>query len=125
MSIESVRISKQGRDQLITLKRRTKIENWNILCRWALCVSLADPTPPRQIQISTEGGVEMTWKTFGGEYEEIYYLALKERCKRDGHTLDNDSICRQFRLHIHRGIASLMGSADMKTIGDLIGLVTK
>jgi DNA sulfur modification protein DndE len=34
--VETVRISKQGRDQLIKIRRQTGIENWNIICRWAL-----------------------------------------------------------------------------------------
>ena len=46
MVIETVRIDEQGREQLIRLKRYTGVEFWNVLCRWALCVSLAEPTKP-------------------------------------------------------------------------------
>jgi DNA sulfur modification protein DndE len=34
--IENVRISEKAKNQLITLKRRTGIQNWNTLCRWGL-----------------------------------------------------------------------------------------
>ncbi|WP_435947067.1 DndE family protein [Dryocola sp. BD586] len=34
MSIDNVRLSEKAKQQLITLKRRTGIENWNVLCRW-------------------------------------------------------------------------------------------
>ena len=44
MSLETVRLSQRGKEQLIKLKRVTGIKQWNVLCRWALCVSLADPT---------------------------------------------------------------------------------
>ena len=42
-AIDHIRLSQQAKDQLIKLKRVTGIEHWNVLCRWALCVS-ADRT---------------------------------------------------------------------------------
>ena len=42
MAIDHIRFSQQAKDQLIKFKRVTGIEHWNILCRWALCVSLAE-----------------------------------------------------------------------------------
>ena len=41
----------QAKEQLIRLKTRTGIPQWNILCRWAFCLSLAEPTPPTPIEI--------------------------------------------------------------------------
>ena len=122
MAIETVRVNKQGRDQLVTLKRRTGIKNWNILCRWGFCVSLAEPTPPSKQLSSGEYMVEMTWKTFGGEYSEIYMGLLKERCRKDGFKLTDEVISDQFKLHLHRGIGYLAGSPDVK---DIVGLVKK
>ena len=46
MPIEHIRLSRAARDQLVTLKRRTKIMHWNVLCRWAFCRPLAEDTPP-------------------------------------------------------------------------------
>ena len=40
--IERVRISQTAEDRLVKLKRSTKIKQWNILCRWAFCRSLAE-----------------------------------------------------------------------------------
>ena len=42
MAVEHVRISQDARDKLIKLKRVTGIKNWNVLCRWGLCASLAE-----------------------------------------------------------------------------------
>ncbi|EKK5432484.1 DNA sulfur modification protein DndE, partial [Enterobacter hormaechei] len=72
MSIEMVKVSEKGKQQLITLKKRTGIENWNILCRWALCVSLAESSVPPHEDIITDSNIEMSWKTFAGEFSEIY-----------------------------------------------------
>ena len=40
--IEQVRVSERARVQLINIKRRTGVQNWNIICRWALAISLKD-----------------------------------------------------------------------------------
>ncbi len=40
MSIKQVRLSAEAKEQLIRLKTRTGIGQWNILCRWAFCLSL-------------------------------------------------------------------------------------
>jgi DNA sulfur modification protein DndE len=81
MAIETVRVSKHGRDQLIRLKSRTGIETWNILCRWAFCLSLSDKSPVREEHIVSDNAIEMTWRTFTGEFEEIY-RAMNHRSSR-------------------------------------------
>jgi len=120
MSIETVRISKTGKDQLITLKRRTKIPTWNILCRWAFCVSIAEAAPPHDFRADSDYPIEMTWKTFGGEHERLYLALLKERCQQDRITPTEENLFDQLRLHIHRGIAYLAGEKELKSIGCLI-----
>src|SRR5271166_6041239 len=98
MSIKQFRLSSQARDQLIRLKTKTGITQWNILCRWALCLSLRQPSPPTPIEIPADSNVEMTWQVFGGEAEELYLALLKERCARDGLEITDEVIQRQFRL---------------------------
>jgi len=120
--IETVRVTKQGKDRLVTLKRRTGITNWNVLCRWAFCISLSEPSVPSTEQLKGEIQIEMTWRTFGGEYAEIYWALLKERCKTDGLDLDEDTLARQFRLHLHRGIGYLVANPDLTSISGLINL---
>ena len=120
MPIETVRISKAGKDQLATLKRRTKIPTWNIICRWAFCVSLAERTPPHAHRLDSEYPIEMTWKTFAGEYGGVYLALLKERCVHDGLELSDDELQRQLRLHVHRGISYLAGDKGLQSIEELI-----
>ena len=125
MSLETVRVSKQGRDQLMTLKRRTGIGQWNILCRWALCVSLAEPTPPRHQQTGGESPVEMTWRTFAGQHEDVYLALIKQRCHEDGLDADPKTLEQQLRLHIHRGIAYLAGDPEVTSIAGLVRKATQ
>jgi len=122
MSIETVRITKKGRDQLSTLKSRTGIGQWNILCRWGLCLSLSEPSRPR----GPGGGerpVEIAWKTFGGEYADLYLALVKQRCAEDGLEVTDQAVSDELHAHIHRGIAYLAGDPQMKSIEALIGKV--
>lgn len=119
MAISHIKLSQQGKEQLIKLKRVTGIKHWNTLCRWAFCTSLAEPTAPSVIKIPVDSSVEMDWKTFGGEHAELYMALLKQRCLSDGLSLSDDSLATQFRLHLHRGIGYLFADRKMKEVGDL------
>lgn len=123
--IEHIRISQQAKDQLIKLKRVTGIEHWNVLCRWAFCVSLVEPTRPSPNKIAAYSNVEMSWKVFGGRYADLYLALLKERCVRDGLRTDAETLSQQFRLHLHRGISYMAGNKSLRKIDDLIGLAAK
>ena len=125
MSIKQFKLSNQAKDQLIRLKSRTGIEHWNILCRWAFCVSLKETTPPTPVEHPADSNVEMTWQTFGGEHHELYLALLKERCERDGLDSSSDDVLgKQFRLHLHRGISYLATPNAVKGIHDLIAQAT-
>jgi len=122
MSIKQFRLSAQARDQLIRLKTRTGITQWNVLCRWAFCLSLRQSTPPTPIEIPSDSNVEMTWQVFGGEAHELFLALLKERCEQQGLGTSDDVLLRQFRLHLHRGINHLATPRAIRSIGDLVRL---
>lgn len=107
MSLDHIRVSKQAREQLIRLKRHTGVEHWNVLCRWAFCRSLSEPSVPPASRIPADSNVEMSWRVFGGRHHAIYLGLLRERCLRDGLDVCEDVLDEQFRLHLHRGIAYL------------------
>jgi len=120
--IDRIRLSQTAKEQLIKLKRNTKIDQWNILCRWAFCRSLAEPTIPSPVPIPTDSNVEMTWRVFGGEMSDILAIALKQRCYNDNLGVDKETLATQFRLHLHRGIGYLAGDPNIKKIEDLIAI---
>ena len=120
--VERIKLSQSAKDQLVKLKRITKIQNWNILCRWALCRSLAETSPPSPVPIPSDSNVEMTWQVFGGPLADLLLMALKQRCQDDGTGTDNETLTQQLRLHLHRGIGYLAGDPNLKTLEDFIGL---
>jgi DNA sulfur modification protein DndE len=120
MTIEQIRLSEKAKDQLIKLKRHTGVRNWNVLCRWAFCVSLAEPSRPAESTIPADSNVEMTWKVFAGKYEEIYMELLMQRCREDGVESNPDSVGRHFRVHLHRGIGYLSADRNIRSIAALV-----
>lgn len=118
--VSTIRLSVTAREQLITLKRHTGIRQWNVLCRWAFTTSLAELSmPPRQVH-PADSNVEMTWKVFGGTHEAVYAALLVERCIADGLPVTEEVLAEQFRLHLHRGIAYLVGSRESRSIEGLV-----
>lgn len=122
MSLDTIRISKQGRDQLITLKRRTGVPNWNTLCRWAFCLSLAEDSPPRMVKIPADSPVEMTWRTFAGDLDDVFLVLLRFDLHRVGIPVNDETLADYCRLHIHRGIGYLVGDPRVRNIADLVAL---
>lgn len=106
MIIETVRLSEKAKTQLSTLKKRTGIQNWNVLCRWALMMSLAEKTIPPHEDITTDSNVEMTWKVFAGQFDEVIQAVTLERAHRDG--VPASKLQDFFKLHLHRGISYLL-----------------
>ena len=104
-----------AREQLIRLKRYTGVEHWNVLCRWALCRSLAESSVPPPARIPADSNIELSWRTFGGKHQELYLALLQQRCVQDGLGLDADTVAMQFRLHLHRGIAYLASDKRVRT----------
>lgn len=122
--VETIRLSQKAKDQLVRLKRLTKLTQWNVLCRWALCTSLAEPSIPPKTKTNLDSSVEMTWKVFGGRYEALYAALVKQRCMEDGLGYDREMLAEQFKLHLHRGIGYLAADKNVKSIAGLLGKVT-
>ena len=123
MTIETVRISEKAKIYLLALKRKTGIQNWNVICRWAFCVSLKDPSIPPNEKLQTDSSIEMTWKIFGGVNADVYLALLKQRCKQDGFKVTTKILNEQFKKHLHRGIADLATIMKLKNISTLLALI--
>lgn len=104
MFLKQIKLSQQEKEKLIRIKSQTKIQNWNVLCRWAFAWSVAQSTMPGGVEPLSDSNVEMSWQTFGGEYSEVYEAILRERCLQDGLGDSNETLVKYFRLHLNRGI---------------------
>lgn len=123
MIVKQITLSTQAKDQLSRLKAKTGIDQWNILCRWALCYSLGQPHPPSDVPIPADSNVQIEWHTLLGEYHELYEAAIRQRCIKDGYGSDPAVLVKYLRLHLHRGISYLAATNFIRNVTDLIRLV--
>jgi DNA sulfur modification protein DndE len=117
--IDRIVLSQRAREQLMQIKRKTGVKHWNVLCRWALSLSLSDPTRVSAKAHPSDSSVEMTWRTFAGDYGDIFLALLSYRCAHDGFVEDERGMLRLLRAHIHRGVGLLAASPYL---GDVRGL---
>lgn len=125
MIVKQFHLSVQDKERLSRLKGKTGIQNWNILCRWALCCSLQEKSVPVDVPKGEDSNVEISWYTFGGENYKIYEALIKARCIRDGLGTDEDTLAKYFYLHLSRGIAYLSGTNYIRSLEDLIRMAVK
>ena len=122
MAVETIRLVESDRDILVRLKRTTRIRNWNILCRWAFCLSLADESQTSVDPQGQDSGVEMTWLIFGGQHADAYWALLIQRMVNDGLSVDDDNLQRYFYRHLHRGIGSLVNISVKPSLHQMFAL---
>lgn len=119
--VESIKVSSQGREILIQAKRHTGMKQWNELLRWAFCISLANPDPPKFVRKLDIGIEPIEWLTFAGPFSQAYAAALYQRASVDGvDRSDPDALAHYFRAHIERGVASLR---TLKSLNAIVSLV--
>ena len=122
MIVKQIRLSNTSKEKLARLKGKTGIKNWNVLCRWALCLSLREDSIPTDTPITLDSNVEMSWYTFAGEYSELYEALMIAWCKRKEIEPTDENLSKYFKLHLERGIAYLSGTNYIKNLNDLMNL---
>lgn len=70
--IEVVRLSQSDKDLLTKIKRKTGVDSWNVLCRWALTVALAQPNAVYVKSPEKRDSIEIKWDTFAGKNSSLY-----------------------------------------------------
>lgn len=123
MIIKQIKLSQKEKEKLIRLKAKTGISAWNVLCRWAFCVSLADPSVPFGPDVPSDSNVEMSWSTFGGDYHEVYEALIQQRCIEDSIGDSPNQIIKYFRLHLQRGINTLSAKTGPRDIIEFASLI--
>ena len=123
MPVETIRFVETDRDLLARIKRTTGIKGFNTLCRWAFCMSLADPNPTSVDPLGTRSNLEIEWNTFAGTYGDVYWALLVQRAYEDGIPRTDDALQREFNRHLHRGIGLLANIAQKPTVRDLVARI--
>ena len=110
--IDRIRLSAAAKQQLSTLKRRTGIEHYNVICRHALCASLANDSRMPLESMQFAGGIEIDWRTFAGEAEATYLNLLIVRAMADEGNCGPVAVRQTLSAHVHRGLSYLVARQD-------------
>ena len=122
LKIESLKLSERSSNEISTIKRNTKIETMNIICRWALTVSLSSDLPRPPLAKEDKIIREIDWKIFAGDYEYLIMALLKERISQEKIELTNESLNDQLRAHVQRGLSLIASQKKIRSITDFIEL---
>lgn len=113
-----LRMSYRSQNLLAQVKSRTGLAP-NVAGRFALLISLNDPSPPNPDEYD-EKGSEILPSVLFGEYEDVYKALLVMRLERDG--LDPRAyIDRAARAHFNRGVIALF--ARVRSLPDIRDMV--
>ena len=125
MSIKQVKLSTQAKEQLIRLKTRTGIPHWNVLCRWAFCLSLRQslrrpPLISRRQQCRDDlAGLRRRCP------RALSCAARKSAANGTGSVAQTTFWHASFDCILHRGIGYLAAPQSIRSIVDLIKLATE
>ena len=116
--IVKIFLSADNTQKVRTLKGRTGLTP-NILCRFALALSLRDPGVPDPTAFPNDG-MEFNRYTLLGVHEVLILSLLRQRCLQDG--LDPDEeLPEQLRAHINRGVTILYPRLrSLSDIGEMV-----
>ena len=117
-SFTKIFLSADNTQKVRTMKGRTGITP-NILCRFALALSLRDPGVPDPASFPSDG-MEFNRYTLLGPHEVLTLALVRQRSLNDG--LDPyGELADQLRAHINRGIGILY--PRLRNLSDLGRLV--
>ena len=113
-----LRMSYRSQNLLAQIKGRTELTP-NITGRFAICLSLNDPSIPNPEEYD-EKGSEIHPSVLFGDYEEMFTALMVLRLKRDG--LDPSLyLDRMMRAHFNRGTIALF--ARIHDLSDFYGMI--
>ena len=116
--IETIRVSDLAKNKLSKIKRRTGIDNWNIICRWAFLTSIkSSDNLSRTENHEADSNVEMTWRTFAGTHDKLFLALLLQILQKQNIEINKKNVNYYFRIHLHRGI-SILASSQSKNLAD-------
>ncbi len=104
MQFSRYRFSSRTQSLLGLLKHKTGL-GINVLARYAICLSLKDPSIPNPNEYD-ENGMEILPSVLFGEHENIYMALMIDRLHKDN--LDSELYLHKMtRAHLNRGATAL------------------
>ena len=117
-TIDLLRTSANVRNSLTRIKTITGIPNWNIICRWALCLSLKQTSLPREVDEKLDG-IEIDYDTLVGKNKSIYTQLLINNLISHKVEIDKKNLTKYLYAHVNRGV-NIIYTNKLKDISGLM-----
>ena len=119
-TIDLLRTSASVRNSLTRIKTITGIPNWNIICRWAFCLSLKQTSLPREVDEKLDG-IEIDYDTLVGKNKSIYTQLLINNLASHKVEIDKKNLTKYLYAHVNRGV-NIIYTNKIKDISGLMSL---
>ena len=119
-TIDLLRTSANVRNSLTRIKTITGIPNWNVICRWAFCLSLKQTSLPREVDEKLDG-IEIDYDTLVGKNKSIYTQLLINNLITHKVEIDKKNLTKYLYAHVNRGV-NIIYTNKLKDISGLFKL---
>ena len=119
-TIDLLRTSANVRNSLTRIKTITGIPNWNVICRWAFCLSLKQTSLPREVDEKLDG-IEIDYDTLVGKNKSIYTQLLINNLISHKVEIDKKNLTKYLYAHVNRGV-NIIYTNKLKDISGLFKL---
>jgi len=119
-TIDLLRTSANVRNSLTRIKTITGIPNWNVICRWAFCLSLKQTSLPREVDEKLDG-IEIDYDTLVGKNKSIYTQLLINNLASHKVEIDKKNLTKYLYAHVNRGV-NIIYTNKIKDISGLMSL---
>ena len=120
LTIDNLKTSTNLKNSLTRIKTNTGIANWNVICRWALCLSLKQTSLPREVDEKLDG-VEIDYNILVGANKTIYTQLLINNLITHKVEINKKNLTKFLNAHVNRG-ANIIYTNKLKDISGLFKL---
>ena len=120
LTIDVLKTSTNLKNFLTRIKTNTGIANWNVICRWALCLSLKQTSLPREVDEKLDG-VEIDFDILVGKNKTIYTQLLINNLITHKVEINKRNLTKYLNAHVNRG-ANIIYTNKLKDISGLYKL---
>ena len=118
LTIDNLKTSSNVRYSLLRIKTITGISNWNILCRWAFCLSIKQTSLPREVEEKLDG-IEIDYDVLVGKNKSIYTHLLINNLLSHKVEINKRNLNKYLNAHVNRGV-NIIYTNKLKDISGLI-----
>ena len=119
--IDNIKTSSNVKIALTRIKSITRIPTWNVICRWAFCLSLKQTSLPREVDEKLDG-VEIDYDVLVGKNKTIYTQLLINNLIKHKVELNKRNLVKYLNAHINRGV-NIIYNYKLKDISGLVNLI--